>query len=154
MPKFFQCSNKAQADALNAQIFEELKVVAQAQGYPVVNGEIVPKRNGIPDFSAQRTTTWDVPQVDPVDDKKYIVRHPEKLPGLQVVKSDRTTKYMVRHPEKLSGLQVLKPGRATKYLDDITSKISNREVTRTPKDFEDYAKAKLGILDGVTKIDR
>jgi hypothetical protein len=136
MNKYYQCNNKAEADALNAQIFEDLKTIAQAQGYPVVNGEIVPKRNGIPDFSAQRTTAWDVPQVDPKDD----------------------TKYMVRHPDKLSGLQVLKPGHATKYIDDITSKISNREVTRTAKDFEELRKIGGGnylndVLKDVAEIE-
>ena len=131
MAKYYQCADKVEADALNNQIFEDLKAAAQAQGYPVVNGEIVPKRNGIPDFGAKRTTKWGESIQDPDDNTKYLVRHPDKLPGL--------------HKTKLDG--------KTKYLDDITLKISNKEVTRTAKDFELKNSVKE-VLDGVTKIGR
>lgn len=42
---------------------------------PVINGEIVPlNADGTPNYTAQRTKAWDVPQVSP-DDTYYIQNH-------------------------------------------------------------------------------
>ena len=67
-------------DKAEAVMFDDLKARAQAAGHQIINGEIVPKRNGVDDLTAQRTVRWADKRTRETD-RKYVMPSPDKARG-------------------------------------------------------------------------
>lgn len=74
--RFLVAEDLEVADIVESRLQNKFLALARRNNYTVQNGEIVGKRNGVEDFSAQRTTRWDVPTQRL--DGKWIISHPEK----------------------------------------------------------------------------
>lgn len=101
--KYLVYDTKADADKAMSDVWEAYKADMEAKGFPIINGEIVPKNaaTNLPDYEAQRTIAYDNPSeaIDgtfvikdpPVEFKTAITIQPTKeVPEIPVLKGLET----------------------------------------------------------------
>lgn len=78
--KFLIYDRKIDAEKAMSDVWEAYKTEMEAKGFPIVNGEIVPKNaaTGEPDYTAQRTIAWGAP-VETAGNKFFVPEPPPEL---------------------------------------------------------------------------
>lgn len=78
--KFLIYDLKADAQQAMSDVWEAYKTEMEAKGFPIINGEIVPKNaaTGEPDYTAQRTIAWAIP-TETIDNKYFIPEPPPEI---------------------------------------------------------------------------